>query len=88
MQVLPKSKMKRMSYKAAKVISRIIHFILKKLRHAGCAKIKKIKIKNNDWSRFFLVEGWSIEGCITKVVKRIVMNFGLLILHKTKVLII
>jgi len=34
-----------------------------------------------------LVEGWSIEGRITKVIEWIVMDFGLLILHKTKVLI-
>jgi len=33
----------------------------------------------------FLVEGWSIEGHITKVVKRIVMNIGLLILHKQSI---
>jgi len=33
-------------------------------------------------------EGWSIEGRITKVVERIVMNVGLLILHKTIVLIL
>jgi len=36
----------------------------------------------------FLVEGWSIEGHVTKVVEQIVMNVGLLILHKTKVLIL
>jgi len=35
----------------------------------------------------FLVKGWSIEGRVTKMVERIVINFGLLILHKTKVLI-
>ena len=35
----------------------------------------------------FLVKGWSIEGCVTKVTKWIVMDLGLLILHKTKVLI-
>jgi len=33
----------------------------------------------------FFLEGWSIEGRVTKVVERIVMNVGLLILHKTKV---
>jgi len=44
--------------------------------------------KNYDWSRLFLVEGWSTEGHIRKVVEWIVMGFGLLILHKTKVLII
>jgi len=37
-------------------------------------------------SQDFLVEGWSIEGRVTKVVEWIVMDFGLLILHKTKVL--
>jgi len=36
----------------------------------------------------FLVEGWSIEGHITKVVEWIVMNVGLLILHKTKVVVL
>jgi len=36
----------------------------------------------------FLLEGWSIEGCVTKVVERIVVNAGLLILHKTKVLVL
>jgi len=36
----------------------------------------------------FFSEEWSIEGCITKVVEWIVIDFGLLILHKTKVLII
>ena len=43
--------------------------------------------KNDDRSRFFLVKRWSIEGRVTKVVEWIVMDFGLLILHKTKVLI-
>jgi len=33
----------------------------------------------------FFVEGWSIEGHLTKLVEWIVMNFGLLIVHKTKV---
>jgi len=36
----------------------------------------------------FFVEGWSIEGRVTKVVEWIVMNVGLVILHKTKVLIL
>jgi len=36
----------------------------------------------------FLVEGWSIEGRVTMVAEQIVMNVGLLILHKTKVLIL
>jgi len=35
----------------------------------------------------FLVEEWSIKGCITKMVEWIVMNVGLLILYKTKVLV-
>jgi len=84
MQVLSKSKMKRMSYKAAKVISQIICFIFKKiLRHAGVCENK-----NDDWSRFFLVEGWSIEGHITKVVVWIVMDFGLLILHSIELLLV
>jgi len=48
----------------------------------GCAKIRKQPVK------IFLVEGWSIEGHVTKVVEQIVMDFGLLILHKTKVLIV
>jgi len=53
----------------------------------GCAKIKKEE-ENDDWSRFFLVKGCGIKGCITKVVEQIVMDFGLLILHKIKVLIL
>jgi len=57
------------------------------LKRVKVAKIKKI-LKNNDWSSLFLVEGWSIEGRVTKVVEQIVMNVGLLILHKTKVLIL
>jgi len=36
----------------------------------------------------FLVEGWSIKGRDTKVVEWIVMNVGLLILHKTNVLVL
>jgi len=36
----------------------------------------------------FLVEGWSIKGHVTKVVEWIAMDFGFLILHKTKVLIL
>jgi len=76
--------MKRMNYKVMKVISRIIRFIFKnKLRYLGVCENKK----NDDWSRFCLVDGWSTEGHITKVVEQIVIDFGLLILHKTKVLI-
>jgi len=44
--------------------------------------------KNDDQSKIFLVKGWSIEGCIPKVVEWIVMNVGLLILHETKILIL
>jgi len=51
------------------------------LKRAGCAKIKKTTIPVN----IFLVEGWSVEGHVTKVIKWIVMDFSLLILHKTKV---
>jgi len=46
------------------------------------------KKENDDQSKIFLVEGWSIEGRVPKVVERIVMNVGLLIIHKTKVLIL
>jgi len=35
----------------------------------------------------FFVKEWNIGGYMTKVIEQIVMNFGLLILHKTKVLI-
>jgi len=60
-----------------------LHF-LKILRRAGVCENKE----NDAWSKFFLVKGWSIEGHVPKVVERIVMNVGLLILHKTKVLIL
>jgi len=46
------------------------------------------KKENDNRSKNFLVEGWSIESRIPKVVEWIVMNVGLLILHKTKVLIL
>jgi len=48
-----------------------------------------VKIKKNKkvLVKIFLVEGWSTEGRVTKVVEWIVIDFGLLILHKTKVLI-
>jgi len=42
----------------------------------------KIILKSDEWSKKFLVKGWSIEGYVPKVVKQIVMNVGLLILHK------
>jgi len=62
-----------------------LHF-LKNIKVREVAKIKKIK--KTMTSQDFLVEGWSIEGCITKVVEWIVMNVGFLILHKTKVLVL
>jgi len=52
-----------------------------------CENKKNEKKESDDRSRFFLVNGWSTEGHVTKVVERIAMDFGLLILHKTKVLI-
>jgi len=70
-----------------KVYSRIIHFIFWKNTEVrkGC-EIKKIKKR---WLlKIFLVKGWSIEGCVTKVVEWNVMNVGLLILHKTKLLVL
>jgi len=45
-----------------------------------------VKIKK-DWSRFILVKKWNIKGSVTRIVEQIVMDFGLLILHKTKVLV-
>jgi len=36
----------------------------------------------------FLVKEWSIEGHVMKVVEWIVVNVGLLIPHKTKVLVL
>jgi len=48
-----------------------------------------VKIKKTTIGQDFLVEGWSKEGhVVTKVVERIVMNVGLLILHKMKVLVL
>jgi len=64
----------------------LLHF-LKILRGTGCAKIK-IKKENDNRSKNYLVEGWSIKGCVPKMVELIVMNVGLLILHTTKVLIL
>jgi len=75
-----------MSYKATKVISQIICFIFKK--QIEVHEVCKNKENKKQWTvKNFLVEGWSIEGCVTQVVEQIVMDFGLLILHKTKVLI-
>ena len=45
-------------------------------------------VKIEDETYDFLVEEWRIEGCVTKVIERILMNVGLLILHKIKVLIL
>jgi len=61
-----------------------LYFLKNTEARKGC-KNKKNKTMTD---QFFLVEGWSIEGRITKVVERIVMNVGLLILHKTKVLVL
>jgi len=41
------------------------------LRHAGVCKNKKKKTMTR---QDFLVEGWSVEGCITKVIEWIVMG--------------
>jgi len=46
------------------------------------------KEKTTTVLRFILVEGLDIEGYVTKVVKQIVMDFGLLILHKTNAIIL
>jgi len=51
-------------------------------------KVVKIKVKKRRPLKIFFIEGWSIEGHVTKVVEWIVMNDGLLILHKTKVSIL
>ena len=49
---------------------------LKMLRCAGVAKkIKKERKRRPD--EIFLAEGWSIEGCVAKVIERIIMDFGL-----------
>jgi len=82
-QVLSKSKMKHTNYLVAKYIHKLSTSFLKNIEVRKSVQNKK----NHNQSRFFLVEGWSIEGRITKVVERIVMNVGLLNLHKTMVLI-
>jgi len=38
--------------------------------------MKVVKIKKTTTGQDFLVEGWSIEDCVTKVVERIVTNVG------------
>jgi len=53
----------------------------------ACKGCKKKKDKKRPL-KIFLVGELSIEGCVTKVVEQIVMNVGLLILHKTKVLVL
>jgi len=47
---------------------------LKIPRHAGVCENKKGKEKATNQD--FLVEGWSIEGYVTKVAKQNVMDFG------------
>jgi len=54
----------------------------------ACKNKKKKNNKKTTTSQDFLVKGWSVEGHVIKVVEHIVMDFGLLILHKTKVLIL
>jgi len=39
-------------------------------------------------SQDFLAEGWSIEGHVTKAVEQIFMSVCLLIVYKTKVVIL
>jgi len=53
----------------------------------GVCENKEKKKTTIGQKKFIAVEGWSNEGRVPKVVERIVMNVGLLILHKTKVLI-
>jgi len=48
------------------------------LSKSKTGKNKKEKI---NWPRIFLVEGWSIEGHVTKVIEQTVLDFGLLFLH-------
>jgi len=68
---------------SSEVYSQIIRFIFKEIEAHGVCKNKKMTT-----SQDFLVEEWRIEGCVTKVIERILMNVGLLILHKIKVLIL
>jgi len=62
-----------------------LHFL--KITEA-CEGCKNKSKKNQQPFKIFLVKGWRIEGHVTKVVEWIVMNVGLLILHKTKVLVL
>jgi len=73
MQVLSKLKMKHASY-------------LYKLSTSFFENTKVCKNKKSQPVKILLVKGWSVEGCITKVVEQIVMDFGLPILHKTLIL--
>jgi len=52
-----------------------------------CKNKNKNKKRKLQPVKIFLVNGWSTEGRVTKMDEQIVMDFGLLILHKTKVLI-
>jgi len=54
-----------------------LHF-LKIARHVKVAKIKKCQDFN----------GWSIKGYLTKIIEQIVIDFSLVSLHQTEVLIL
>ena len=58
--------------------------IFKILRHVGCAKINFKKMMNSQ--DFVSQMIWTIEGCVTKVVKQIAIDFSLLIQNTIKVL--
>jgi len=47
-----------------------------------CEENKK---KNDCWPKLFLMDRSTIKGCITGTAEPISMNFGLLILHSSKV---
>jgi len=59
----------------------LLHFLKNTEACKGCENKKAA-------SQDFLVEGWCIEGRVTKVIEGIALNVGLLILHKTKVLVL
>jgi len=63
-----------------------LHLLKDTKAHKGIKNKKKTK--KTTTSQDFLVKGGSIEGHVTKVIERIIMNVSLLILHKTKVLVL